>query len=643
MNTATGKQKLPSEAPLDNTSDQSTSSLDTGQLGNNSNQQAIETEQTPDAGVCPGQGEQPKNSIPKLANIEVVSISEIKFDESQVDHRLVSQLKASVSAEWGQLLTPPVVSRLPEPENGKKWQLERGDSRLFMAKELGWGKITVCIVEATGKEKRLLVLESKMIRSTMTTFQQMENFYEWRSLMQATHKEYQQGGDQATKAASRKEQLLPTLEEAIEIHTGLKKTAFHGKINTYEKLTDEMKSYFKEHPDLPILRKETQLARFAKYKPEEQKMCLPGLKLGLLPEDAYFKAIRTEKADKAASLPVDELFPVHHEDFRQNAERIPDEAVDLILTDPNWLLAENNKQGKMYKKGSLEIAPYLTHHDWETFVELAAKKLHPNGHLAVLFGPGCFFEMSDIVRKHFNPRWIMPYVHGSGSGTTAPEAYVASHWRPILLCRRKDAPPFTSEYTEYVHDVVPSTELVGHRKHKPEMLVTLPLDEPLALLRLLKTERALLDQRIAFLEASGEDLLSNDTVMSPIARAHALKMFHPWAQDVSAFRQVIRGLTKPGDFVWDPFIGSGTTGIAAVTCQERLFVNGELKEVLAPRRGMGCDIMPLWANIARRRIWEAQHGKPDSFDKLDEMERKQAEKEQSKNEEPGEGDEADDK
>jgi hypothetical protein len=270
----------------------------------------------------------------------------------------------------------------------------------------------------------------------------------------------------------------------------------------------------------------------------------------------------------------------------------------------------------MWKEGSLEVAPYLTKKDWEQFVQLAAKKLNPNGHMAVMIGQSCFFEMADIIRKHFNIRWIMAYVHGSGAGTPAREAYIASHWRPVLLCRRKDAPPFTSEYTQYVHDLVPAKELIS-----------LPGEEPQDLISLLQREKKLLDRRIACLEATGKDSLStdsfmselddNDSFMSELVEGYCLKLFHPWEQDKNTFRHIIQVHTKPGDYVWDCFIGSGTTGIAAVTCQDWLFKNGKKQLVLAPRRGMGCDFMKLWANIAKRRVWEAQHGGPDSFEELE--------------------------
>jgi hypothetical protein len=599
--------------------------------GNNKDVDAVW--ENPDDGVCSLEEAKGANSPEKgkLAKTEIVPIADIQFDEKQADEQLVAKLASSISAPWGQLLTPVIVSRLPEPQNGKQWLVRAGINRLVMAKKLGWQNITVSIVEGSDDVTKLLVLESRMIRRQLNAYQQMQNLHEWSTLLKSAHDEYKPGGDKAKKADSKKAQSLPNFDKLIETHTGLKKSSFYAKTQTFEHLQPEVRSFLEKNPKLSIANNARAITRVAKYKPDGQNRIVQHLKKCPHPEEAYFQSIREEKAAAAAALPEDKLFPIHHEEFSQNAGRIVDGSVDLILTDPNWFLAENDQEGKYFKLGAMKIAPHLTSQRWEEFVEIAAKKLNPNGHMAVMLGQQSFFAMSDIVRKHFNIRWLLAYVHGSGGGTAAREAYIASHWRPILLCRRKDAPPFTPEYTEYVHDVLP-----------PANLITLHEDDPKALVELLRTEQELLGRRIACLEATGEDLLLNDSmisrpdpadesIMGRLIEGHALKKFHPWEQDVRVFRQIIRRLTKPGDFVWDPFIGSGTTGIAAVTCTERMLQDGKWNQVPAPRRGLGCEAMELWAGVAKHRVWEAKHSEPDSFESLDKIEASGPEHEKAEN------------
>lgn len=66
---------------------------------------------------------------------------------------------------------------------------------------------------------------------------------------------------------------------------------------------------------------------------------------------------------------------------------------------------------------------------------------------------------------------------------------------------------------------------------------------------------------------------------------------HPTQKTVSSFAKMIQVSTKPGDKVFDPFMGSGTAGVACVQLG---------------RNFIGCEINPKYYAIAERRISEAQ-------------------------------------
>lgn len=65
---------------------------------------------------------------------------------------------------------------------------------------------------------------------------------------------------------------------------------------------------------------------------------------------------------------------------------------------------------------------------------------------------------------------------------------------------------------------------------------------------------------------------------------------HPWEQGVSEAEQILAALTGPGDLIFDPFLGSGTTAVAAVRLG---------------RQVIGCDIDPAHLATARHRVAEA--------------------------------------
>lgn len=72
-----------------------------------------------------------------------------------------------------------------------------------------------------------------------------------------------------------------------------------------------------------------------------------------------------------------------------------------------------------------------------------------------------------------------------------------------------------------------------------------------------------------------------------IDRNRPVRNHHPTVKPVDLMRHLVRLVTPPGGLVLDPFMGSGTTGIAAVMEGFRFF---------------GIDLEPEYVEIARRRI-----------------------------------------
>ena len=70
---------------------------------------------------------------------------------------------------------------------------------------------------------------------------------------------------------------------------------------------------------------------------------------------------------------------------------------------------------------------------------------------------------------------------------------------------------------------------------------------------------------------------------------------HPTQKTVELMRWCIERVTDIGDTVFDPFMGSGTTGVAAVQLG---------------RNFIGCEIDPTYYAIAERRIREAEEQPP---------------------------------
>lgn len=72
---------------------------------------------------------------------------------------------------------------------------------------------------------------------------------------------------------------------------------------------------------------------------------------------------------------------------------------------------------------------------------------------------------------------------------------------------------------------------------------------------------------------------------------HGRRRVHPTQKPVALLETIIERYTQPGATILDPFMGSGTTGVACVQ---------------TGRRFIGCEIDPGYFAIAQKRIAEAQ-------------------------------------
>lgn len=97
-------------------------------------------------------------------------------------------------------------------------------------------------------------------------------------------------------------------------------------------------------------------------------------------------------------------------------------------------------------------------------------------------------------------------------------------------------------------------------------------------------------------ELSGNPLGKNpsDVWEIPNVKAnHVEKTIHPCQFPVELVERLVLALTDPGDWVLDPFMGVGTTAIAAL---------------MHERRAIGAELMPEYVAIAKERIRAAERG-----------------------------------
>ncbi len=88
---------------------------------------------------------------------------------------------------------------------------------------------------------------------------------------------------------------------------------------------------------------------------------------------------------------------------------------------------------------------------------------------------------------------------------------------------------------------------------------------------------------------NGDKQMKNVWRMPTPSQAEKKHGKHPTQKPVSLVDRCLRASTKPEDLVFDPFAGSGTSGVAALQLR---------------RRFIGCELDETYANLARERLGE---------------------------------------
>jgi adenine-specific DNA-methyltransferase len=82
-------------------------------------------------------------------------------------------------------------------------------------------------------------------------------------------------------------------------------------------------------------------------------------------------------------------------------------------------------------------------------------------------------------------------------------------------------------------------------------------------------------------------------VIPNVKSNHVEKTIHPCQFPVELVERLVLSMTDPGDWVLDPFLGAGSTVIAAIR-------HG--------RRGAGAEILAKYADLAKQRVMQEQRG-----------------------------------
>ena len=135
------------------------------------------------------------------------------------------------------------------------------------------------------------------------------------------------------------------------------------------------------------------------------------------------------KADIYNQQPPDENIKIWHGDFYELCKDIPDNSVDMVLTDPPY--------------------PIEFIHVWSQLGEVAARVLKPSGFLVTYTGHIYLPRVVSDLSKHLDYYWLMSLYHTGANARAHARNMIAEH-KPILIYQK---PPFKKQET-YLSDVV---------------------------------------------------------------------------------------------------------------------------------------------------------------------------------------------
>ena len=222
---------------------------------------------------------------------------------------------------------------------------------------------------------------------------------------------------------------------------------------------------------------------------------------------------------------------IHFVDFHRWWQKINDGTIDLILTDPPY--------GLQLRKFEWDIKP-----DFAVLAWIFHQLLTHSGAIAIIHNPALTSELELAFAKYFVRKYIEVWL------------------KPSALVKHKDRPKpdldFVSVFyrkrgkmADHVFNWEEIAEVGEPWKRKNKNLENTTL----------MTKKRRIDVN--------ESGLRHPSSYIPVVNRPAMTrvemegVTHPMQKDISAVTRLIKLLSNPGDLVLDPYMGSGTTMVAA--------------------------------------------------------------------------------
>ena len=268
-------------------------------------------------------------------------------------------------------------------------------------------------------------------------------------------------------------------------------------------------------------------------------------------------ARRSRSANGVATSPQDSRLA--HEDNLSFLGKLPDASIKLVVTSPPYNV------GKSYERKS-SLASYLE--DQREVIAQCVRLLHPQG--SICWQVGNYVDRGEIVpldavlypifKEHglkLRNRIVWHFGHGLHCKKRLSGRYETINW-------------FTKgdDYTFHLDPIRVPSKYPGKRHFK--------------------------GPNAGKLSGNPKGKNPGDVWMFPNVKSnHVEKTVHPCQFPVELVERLVLSMTNPGDIVLDPYMGVGSSIVAAL---------------MHGRKGYGCDVVDAYVEIAKERMAALQAG-----------------------------------
>lgn len=335
-------------------------------------------------------------------HVRDIAIAELRLDPAARPIGRVDQLAESIR-EFG-LLNPVTVTT--------DLRLIAGQHRVAAFLLLGRERIPAHVLTTSELKAEMATLDENLLRCELTALERAEHLHRRKSLYETLYPDTRRGGNRGNQFTGGKKRQ--TAKSAFCQSAGAQMGRSDRTVRHYLQIARKLSGAAKDRVRAtPLANKTDTLMRLSRLTERNQIDVVEVLLRGRIRSvgEALISVERSRRMAAAHAFVNTADVRLEHGDFRELAANLPDNSVDLILSDP----------------------PYAER-DIEMFADLSAlanRVLKPGASLFCMIGVYHLPKILQRLSAHLNYQWQITFLM-AGNGAVVHGRRVISAYKPVL-------------------------------------------------------------------------------------------------------------------------------------------------------------------------------------------------------------------